>query len=272
MKKWRQYSALIFLFVAVSGVLGWAALECCSRRLQQPHEGNVPNSSSESESPGPEADRLGIASDVSREARLPVESIAQRQIRDHQVGVDTKVPSPDFVRTISQGGEHKDASSLIVSSPVSVELSAKDAAKWQEVVWADCHGQGIRDCRKLIDTFSRVLNAPGRVDDGWSEWMEEQLRDSLNAKAGDYQSTKTNAKCISDACVFVLYADSAGVIFDSGYQHSNDFHRWLREQPWNEWLEVHERNNGNRSTLEWRVVGSLGAKPFINWYIVTRKE
>jgi hypothetical protein len=153
-----------------------------------------------------------------------------------------------------------------------VELSASAVAKWRQVVWADCHGQGITDCERLINTFTRVLQAPEYVDDGWSDWMETQIRDSLSAKASESQATRVNVKCTAEGCVFVLYANSAKEMFDRGWRHANDFDRWLRQAPWNQWLEVHSRQSSKQSTLAWRVVGSPSAKPFINWYVVTRRQ
>lgn len=161
---------------------------------------------------------------------------------------------------------------LSSKTQTTIELSANTVANYQDKVWRDCHGAGISDCRRLIETFTRVMRAPEFVDDGWSDWMEGEIRASLAAQASKYKSTGTTAKCDADGCVFALYADTAQSIFDNGWRNSNDFDKWLRKQSWNEWLEVHSLKNGNRSTLEWRLSGSLSVSPFINWYIVTRKQ
>ena len=176
--------------------------------------------------------------------------------------------STDYSRT----NAGLNANSQVPQAAADVELSASAVAKWRQTVWADCHGQGITDCERLINIFARVLQAPEYVDDGWSDWMETQIRDSLSAKASEYKATRVNVKCAAEGCVFVLYANSAKEIFDHGWRHANDFDRWLRHEPWNQWLEVHSRQSSKQSTLAWRVVGFLNARPFISWYVVTRRQ
>jgi hypothetical protein len=188
----------------------------------------------------------------------------EKQDPNDEVG--TSLPQPDSTHDKSQSPKRTSSKSL------DVKLSDEGVSRWQETVWADCHTEIVVSCKDLIDTFRTVLKAPENTDDGWSEWMEGQIRASLSEKARDYESTKVDVKCAANSCVFILYANSAAEIFGNGWQYINDFDLWLREQHWNDWLEVHANQRGQRSTLQWRVVGSLSAKPFINWYVVTRKD
>jgi hypothetical protein len=197
--------------------------------------------------------------------------------QQHSEPFATDAPSSATQSGASQSEQDGPPEQTHSSEPLSpstgyFELSAATVTQWRETVWRDCHGDIVIGCRKLINTFTKVLEAPDNADDGWSEWMEEQIRASLSAKASEYKFTRTDVKCASEGCVFILYSETSGKMFDTGYRYSNDFDKWLREQPWNEWLEVHEKQNGNRSTLAWRVVGFLKTQPFINWYIVTPRQ
>jgi hypothetical protein len=101
--------------------------------------------------------------------------------------------------------------------------------------------------------------------------MEAEIADSLKERARELRLTQTGVKCSSEGCVFFIAAKSAGEMFETGWQYHNEFDKWLRARHWNEWLEIHSRKNGDRSSLAWRVVG-LRTKPFVNWYVVTKKQ
>jgi hypothetical protein len=127
-------------------------------------------------------------------------------------------------------------------------------------------------CKRLIETFTQVLESPEHGEDGWSEWMEQQIRDSLSAKMREYKSTASQVKCSDEGCVFVVYSQSRAEMFDTAWQPWTEFEQWLRKQTWNEWLDVKAASNGDKSTVAWRVVGFLDERPFITWYIVTRRQ
>jgi hypothetical protein len=202
------------------------------------------------------------------------ESQAQIRADRRQALADSRMPTQAESAVARMASENSPPMSETSEEvrPSFVDLSASAAVRWRQTVWEDCHGEIVIDCRRLIDTFTRVLEAPDFVDDGWSDWMEGQIRESLSTKAREYKSTRTDVKCAPEGCVFIFYSDTAKKMFHHGWRHANDFDRWLRKQPWNEWLEVHSKQNDNKSTLSWRVVGSLSASPFINWYIVTRQR
>lgn len=214
----------------------------------------------------------GCQSEKSTSEAAPSASERSRQTQDsyNQTEPTSSIRAP-VISTPGNAGVAKPGNQA--SGSARVVLAATALERYRTTVWQDCHAVISREgCAKLIETFTRVLEAPDGLDDGWSAWMEDQIQGSLSAKMHEYKATFADVKCASEGCVLIVYANSAKDMFDNGWQSANEFDNWLRTQSWNDWLEPNSKLNGNKSTVEWRVVGMLNAKPFINWYVVTRRQ
>lgn len=159
---------------------------------------------------------------------------------------------------------------IVTPDGIVVPLTAATLQRWRDTINADCHGQGIADCKKLMQTFSRTLQADEGLEDGWSKWMETQIINSLREQASANQFEQIGAKCDASGCVFFVESGSVAEMF-GGPRHHDDFTRWLRAQPWNGELQVNTKLNGDDSTLAWEIYG-LATQPYRVWYVVTKQD
>jgi hypothetical protein len=148
------------------------------------------------------------------------------------------------------------------SGAVSLKLNANAVR--------DCAGQDIPDCDELRKQVERIGQAPDKYDDGWSEWMEEQIRGSLESVADQNHFSGLDVKCDTGGCVFFVAACTSAEMFGTGFQYHNSFDRWLRTRPWIDELQPNLKTNGDRSALAWKIVGT-DSSPFVNWYVVKRR-
>ena len=215
---------------------------------------------------------------LSREESSPRE--VAPAIRDSDPPLDAKDDSlPDQKRpmpaTVDRGPESPNAIAPEPRGEVTLDarifpLNSATLHRWRDTINADCHGQGIAECEKLTQTFSRILLSEEVLGDGWPEWMETQIISSLREQADANQFTHFGAKCDASGCVFFVASRSASEMF-GGPKYHDDFTRWLRAQPWNGELQVNTKLNGDNSTLAWEVYG-LSTQPYRVWYVVTKRD
>lgn len=158
----------------------------------------------------------------------------------------------------------------VLAAPINVALNSKVQQQWRDRIYEDCHGHEIKNCKRLISEFSRILNVRKPLDDGWSDWMEGQILQSLMSRWRENGITRVGAKCDESGCVFVVAGKSVAELFGGPAEHLG-FTQWLAEQPWNDELEKHSKLNGDDSTLAWELYG-LRTEPYYVWYVVTRRE
>jgi hypothetical protein len=224
---------------------------------------------------------------VNRESLLREREVLQGKapaVADNQV-IANKIGGVAEPKSLA--GEELSGSAARIRAPVGLEnpsskpepgasddlsrefLTAETLKRWEARIYADCHGQEIAHCESLANEFSRILQAQETLDDGWSDWMESQILQSLIDRRQENGLDKTGVKCDARGCVFFVAAKSVADLFGGPSNH-DDFNRWLRSRAWNDELQSHNKLNGESSTLAWEVFG-LRTEPVYIWYVVTRR-
>jgi hypothetical protein len=135
----------------------------------------------------------------------------------------------------------------------------------------DCPGANILDCSALTYLAKRIAQSPGDVEDGWSDWMEGEIKRTLSSVALANHFSEATAKCNAEGCILLIASRNSTEMFERGFEVNNEFDRWLRRQPWNDELAEVRRASGRPSTLAWRIIGT-DSQPFVTWYVVRRKN
>lgn len=255
----RKFIRLAPILVAISAITSWLWYERADNdQLAQQSDASDGGLRKEESSP------QELASG-SRGPHLPIDPKSDSL-------ADQKHPAPATVEhgRVSPDAMAREHRGIVTHDAMVLPLTSATLQRWHDTINADCHGQGIAECKSLMQTFSRTLQADEDIEDGWSEWMETQIINSLREQASANQFTQIGAKCDAAGCVFFVASRSAAEMF-GGPKHHDDFNRWLGAQPWNGELEVNTKLNGDNSTLAWEVYG-LSTQPYHVWYVVTKKE
>jgi hypothetical protein len=208
---------------------------------------------------------------LSTDETAPANSLSVRaeSLRGVRAGAQQDVRSIAGRAPDPSGSSPSNSSQADPGNPAIVPLTPATLDRWRSAINVDCHGQGITDCKSLMKIFTRTLQEAEEVEDGWSDWMEDQILDSLHERARVNRFRQIGAKCDSGGCVFFIGSKSAAEMF-GGPRNHDDFTKWLGTKPWNEELQHNTKLNGDSSTLAWEVYG-LATEPFFVWYIVTKK-
>jgi len=198
-------------------------------------------------SPGNESDR-SVDADMPASTQVPVRG-SQLQTRDSEINESRELNDDQDAKSDNRIGE---------VTPASIQNFVHH-----------CPGQVIPDCAAVSALARRIASSGGEADDGWPEWMENEIEASLTSVAQENRFIEHKAKCNVEGCVFYFAGKTSREIFQTGFTQWDEFQDWLTKQPWTDQLAENRTTGGSLSVFAWRVFGT-GYSPFVIWYVVRR--